>query len=40
MLSGKIAQKYGHQGLPDNTINVDFVGNAGQSFWSLALKRC
>ena len=30
MLSGKIAQKYGHQGL-HNTINIDFVENAGQS---------
>jgi len=32
MLSGVIAKKYGHNGLPNNTINVDFEGNAGQSF--------
>ncbi len=38
MLSGNIAQKYGHQGLPDNTINVDFVGNAGQSFGAWLSK--
>ena len=38
MLSGKIAQKYGHQGLPDNTINIDFVGNAGQSFGAWLAK--
>ncbi|MDR1602374.1 MAG: glutamate synthase large subunit [Tannerella sp.] len=32
MLSGIIAQKYGHAGLPDNTLNVKFKGSAGQSF--------
>ena len=32
MLSGVIAKKYGHNGLPNNTINVNFEGNAGQSF--------
>ncbi|MDR1407909.1 MAG: glutamate synthase large subunit [Tannerella sp.] len=32
MLSGIIAQKYGHEGLPDNTLNVKFKGSAGQSF--------
>ena len=32
MLSGKIAQKYGGSGLPDNTINVEFKGSSGQSF--------
>ena len=29
---GKVAIKYGHSGLPENTINIDFVGSAGQSF--------
>ncbi|QQN73010.1 glutamate synthase large subunit [Croceicoccus sp. YJ47] len=32
MLSGEIAKKYGHAGLPDNTIRIDFTGVAGQSF--------
>ena len=31
-LSGKLVRKYGSQGLPDNTIQVDFEGSAGQSF--------
>ncbi len=32
MLSGEVAQRYGHAGLPDNTINVALTGVAGQSF--------
>jgi glutamate synthase (NADPH) large chain len=32
MLSGSIAAKYGHEGLPDDTIAVSFKGTAGQSF--------
>jgi glutamate synthase (NADPH/NADH) large chain len=32
MLSGRVAEKYGHAGLPDNTINVKLTGVAGQSF--------
>ena len=32
MLSGRIAEKYGHEGLPDDTIAVSFAGTAGQSF--------
>jgi glutamate synthase (NADPH) large chain len=32
MLSGEIAKRYGHEGLPDNTIHVRFTGTAGQSF--------
>jgi glutamate synthase (NADPH/NADH) large chain len=32
MLSGDVARKYGHAGLPDNTINVRLTGVAGQSF--------
>ncbi|RVQ67606.1 glutamate synthase large subunit [Croceicoccus ponticola] len=32
MLSGEVAKRYGHDGLPDNTIRVNFTGVAGQSF--------
>ncbi|NNE22795.1 MAG: glutamate synthase subunit alpha, partial [Rhizobiales bacterium] len=32
MLSGEIAKKYGHNGLPDDTITVRLTGVAGQSF--------
>ncbi|MED5544277.1 MAG: glutamate synthase large subunit [Pseudomonadota bacterium] len=32
MLSGEVARRYGHEGLPDNTINVQLTGVAGQSF--------
>ncbi len=38
MLSGVIAKKYGHNGLPKDTINVDFTGNAGQSFGAWLSK--
>jgi glutamate synthase (NADPH/NADH) large chain len=32
MLSGQIARRYGHAGLPDDTIHIDLQGTAGQSF--------
>jgi glutamate synthase (NADPH/NADH) large chain len=32
MLSGEVAKRYGHAGLPDDTIHVAFKGTAGQSF--------
>ncbi|MBI3953793.1 MAG: glutamate synthase subunit alpha, partial [Chloroflexi bacterium] len=32
MLSGRIARRHGHAGLPDDTIHVRFKGTAGQSF--------
>ncbi len=32
MLSGEIAKRYGHAGLPDNTIQIFTKGTAGQSF--------
>jgi glutamate synthase (NADPH/NADH) large chain len=32
MLSGEIARRYGHGGLPDDTIHVTLTGTAGQSF--------
>lgn len=36
MLSGEIAKRHGHAGLPDDTIHVKLKGTAGQSFgaWS------
>jgi glutamate synthase (NADPH/NADH) large chain len=32
MLSGEVAQRYGHAGLPDDTIHIQLNGTAGQSF--------
>ena len=32
MLSGAVCKRYGHAGLPDETIRVTFRGSAGQSF--------
>ncbi|HUL57281.1 MAG TPA: glutamate synthase large subunit [Usitatibacter sp.] len=32
MLSGEVARRHGHAGLPDDTIHVSFQGTAGQSF--------
>ena len=32
MLSGEVARKYGHVGLPEDTIAVHLTGTAGQSF--------
>ncbi|MBV9245285.1 MAG: glutamate synthase subunit alpha, partial [Methylobacteriaceae bacterium] len=32
MLSGEVARRYGHNGLPDDTIHVLLRGTAGQSF--------
>ncbi|MCK5725227.1 MAG: glutamate synthase large subunit [Thiotrichaceae bacterium] len=32
MLSGRIAERYGHKGLPENTITINATGTAGQSF--------
>src|SRR5690606_4566378 len=31
MLSGEVAKKYGHEGLPDDTIHIQLQGTAGQS---------
>ncbi|MFT5643355.1 MAG: glutamate synthase (NADPH/NADH) large chain [Janthinobacterium sp.] len=31
MLSGEVAQRYGHAGLPDDTIHIQLQGTAGQS---------
>ncbi len=38
MLSGVIARKYGHEGLPDSTVNIRFKGAAGQSFGAFAVS--
>ncbi|MFI3290788.1 MAG: glutamate synthase large subunit [Opitutales bacterium] len=38
MLSGVIAKKYGSEGLPEDTITVNFKGTAGQSFGSFLSK--
>jgi len=32
MLSGEIARRHGHRGLPDDTIHIRLTGTAGQSF--------
>jgi len=32
MLSSEVARRYGHDGLPDDTIHIQFQGTAGQSF--------
>ncbi|HVC55282.1 MAG TPA: glutamate synthase-related protein, partial [Stellaceae bacterium] len=32
MLSGEVAKRYGHAGLPEDTIRARFAGTAGQSF--------
>lgn len=32
MLSGRIAERYGHEGLPNDTVRFTFRGTAGQSF--------
>jgi glutamate synthase (NADPH) large chain len=34
MLSGEVAKRYGHEGLPEDTIVVKLTGTAGQSFGS------
>jgi glutamate synthase (NADPH/NADH) large chain len=38
MLSGEIARRYGSEGLPDDTIRVQFSGCAGQSFGAFLAK--
>jgi glutamate synthase domain-containing protein 3 len=38
MLSGTIARRYGHQGLPDDTVHVAFDGIAGQSFGAFLAR--
>jgi glutamate synthase (NADPH/NADH) large chain len=38
MLSGEIAKRYGHDGLPDDTIHIRFAGSAGQSLGAFLAK--
>jgi glutamate synthase (NADPH/NADH) large chain len=38
MLSGEVARRYGHAGLPDDTISLRFRGQAGQSFGAFAAR--
>ena len=38
MLSGKIAKRYGEDGLPPETIKIHFTGSAGQSFGAFLAK--
>jgi glutamate synthase domain-containing protein 2/glutamate synthase domain-containing protein 1/glutamate synthase domain-containing protein 3 len=38
MLSHEIAKRYGHDGLPDDTIHVRFAGSAGQSFGAFLAR--
>jgi glutamate synthase (NADPH/NADH) large chain len=38
MLSGEVAQKYGHAGLPDDTIHIQLQGTAGQSAGAFLAK--
>jgi glutamate synthase (NADPH/NADH) large chain len=38
MLSGEVARRYGHEGLPDDTITVKLTGTAGQSFGAFLAR--
>ncbi len=38
MLSGEVAQRFGHAGLPDDTIYIRGSGNGGQSFGAFLSK--
>ncbi|WP_374576683.1 glutamate synthase large subunit [Phenylobacterium sp.] len=38
MLSGEVAKRYGHVGLPEDTISIRFRGQAGQSFGAFAAR--
>ena len=38
MLSHEIAKRYGHEGLPADTIHVRFAGSAGQSFGAFLAR--
>ena len=38
MLSGEVARRYGHAGLPDDTIHIKLTGTAGQSFGAFLAK--
>ena len=38
MLSGRVAERYGHAGLPDDTIYIQATGTGGQSFGAWLAK--
>ena len=38
MLSGEVAKRYGHTGLPEDTISVRFTGTAGGSFGAFLAR--
>lgn len=38
MLSGEVAKRYGHQGLPEDTIHIKVTGCAGQSFGAFLAR--
>jgi len=38
MLSGEVARRHGHAGLPEDTISVKFIGTAGQSFGAFLAR--
>ncbi|MBW8639154.1 glutamate synthase large subunit [Hoeflea sp. WL0058] len=38
MLSGEVARRFGHRGLPDDTISVRLTGTAGQSFGAFLAR--
>jgi glutamate synthase (NADPH/NADH) large chain len=38
MLSGEVARRYGHEGLPDDSISIRLTGTAGQSFGAFLAR--
>jgi glutamate synthase (NADPH) large chain len=38
MLSSEVARRYGHEGLPDDTIHIQLQGTAGQSFGAFLAR--
>ena len=38
MLSGALARRYGHEGLPEDTISIHLTGTAGQAFGAFLAK--
>jgi glutamate synthase (NADPH/NADH) large chain len=38
MLSGKLAKRYGHKGLPEGSIKIKLAGTAGQSFGAFLTR--
>ena len=38
MLSGEVARRYGHEGLPDDTIHIQMEGTGGQSYGAFLAR--